>query len=192
MVLGGRTRVASGIPITATSQKWAGPFPLLLSISLPGAPDRAGHLSSLSPGKPRKHKGPMWGGRRSQGQRMGTPRGMTEIPRGKTGTSRGRTRIPRGKGRDPTGEDGDSKGKTGTLHGEDGDPWGEDKDPTGEDRDSKGGRRGPYRGRMGTPVMEDGDPHGEDGTPHGEEKSSLVKVINGLVVGLVLLVPSGV
>lgn len=40
--------------------------------------------------------------------------------------------------------------------------------------------------------MEDEDPRGEDGTPHGEEKSSLVKVTNGLVVGLVLLVPSGI
>lgn len=60
-------------------------------------------------------------------------------------------------------------GKTGTLQGEDGDPtWGR---------------------RMGIPGMEDGDPRGEDGTPHGEKKSSLVKVINGLVVGSSYLSP---
>jgi len=63
MVLGGRTHTASGIPITAISQKCAGPFPLLgLSSAFLGLLIMLVSSSSLSIGKSRKDENPTGGG----------------------------------------------------------------------------------------------------------------------------------
>ena len=129
--------------LTATSQRRAGPFPLLcLPSAFPGlliVLVSSAHCLLGSPESVRAQSGededpkggdrdPKGKGRRPHVGRAGTPQGRMETLRGrqghymgKTGTPGGRTRTPRGKDRDPMwGERGPHVGRAETLRGRQG------------------------------------------------------------------------